>query len=107
MYNLNIDLTCDSTEQECLPSVIADEYWVKVSMNTRYTHTHAHTHTYTPTHVHTHPHKPENIVGSDQVSGLKNVLIDYYVTAVDSKGNSKKSDIYHVYISDGDSDCSE
>ena len=32
------------------------------------------------------------------ISGLKNELIDYYVEALDSKGNTAKSPISHVYI---------
>ena len=30
MYNASIDLTCDSSGSDCLPSIIADEYWIKV-----------------------------------------------------------------------------
>lgn len=30
VYNESIDLTCDSTGRECLPKIIADEYWIKV-----------------------------------------------------------------------------
>ena len=29
-YNMSIDLTCDSSGKECLPEIIADEYWIKV-----------------------------------------------------------------------------
>ena len=35
-----------------------------------------------------------------QVSGLSEVLMDYYVEAVDSLGNISSSPIYHVYIGD-------
>lgn len=38
---------------------------------------------------------------SVQVTGLRSKLIDYYVEAVDSKGNVRKSPIQHVYIGDG------
>lgn len=41
-----------------------------------------------------------------QVTGLKSVLIDYYISAVDAKGNVKKSDIYHVYVGNGTTLCS-
>ena len=34
VYNASIDLTCNSSGQVCLPSIIADEYWVKVIENT-------------------------------------------------------------------------
>lgn len=30
VYNASIDLSCDSTKKDCLPSIIADEYWIKV-----------------------------------------------------------------------------
>ena len=33
-----------------------------------------------------------------QVKGYENVLLDYYIEAIDTKGNSKKSDIFHVYV---------
>ena len=32
------------------------------------------------------------------VVGVKNALVDYYVVAVDGKGNTKKTDILHVYV---------
>ena len=35
------------------------------------------------------------------VEGLTNIYVDYYVEAVDTKGNVSKSDIYHVYVGDG------
>jgi hypothetical protein len=38
---------------------------------------------------------------SVQVMGLRSVLIDYYVEAVDSLGNVKRSPIQHVWIGDG------
>ena len=31
-YNMSIDLTCDSSGQECLPETIANEYWTKVAI---------------------------------------------------------------------------
>jgi hypothetical protein len=34
IYNASIDLTCNSSGQVCIPSIIADEYWVKVIENT-------------------------------------------------------------------------
>eukprot|EP01094_Clydonella_sp_ATCC50884_P018066 TRINITY_DN3275_c0_g1_i1.p1 TRINITY_DN3275_c0_g1~~TRINITY_DN3275_c0_g1_i1.p1 ORF type:complete len:738 (-),score=134.45 TRINITY_DN3275_c0_g1_i1:204-2321(-) len=37
------------------------------------------------------------------ITGLSNVLIDYYVTAVDQKGNAKHSDICHAYVGDNSS----
>lgn len=40
-----------------------------------------------------------------QVTGLESVLIDYYISAEDTKGNVKKSDIYHVYIGNGTTPC--
>ncbi|MCK4658968.1 MAG: hypothetical protein KAV82_05545 [Phycisphaerae bacterium] len=36
-----------------------------------------------------------------QVTGLREVLIDYYVEAADGKGYVRKSPIQHVYIGDG------
>ena len=41
------------------------------------------------------------------MSGLKDVLIDYYVSATDSVGNTKKTDIYHVYVGNGNAACTE
>jgi len=38
---------------------------------------------------------------SAPITGLRSVLIDYYVEATDSTGNVTKSDIQHVYIGDG------
>jgi hypothetical protein len=35
------------------------------------------------------------------LTGLRSKLIDYYVEAVDSRGNIKKSPIHHVWIGDG------
>ena len=40
-----------------------------------------------------------------QVTGLKDVLVDYYVTATDKLGNTKKTDIYHVYVGPGVTSC--
>ncbi len=40
-----------------------------------------------------------------QITGLKDTLIDYFVTATDTKGNVKKTDIYHVYIGAGNAAC--
>ena len=40
-----------------------------------------------------------------QVTGLKDILIDYYVSATDKRGNVKKTDIYHVYIASGNAVC--
>ena len=28
---MSLDLTCDSSGNDCLPTVIADEYWIKAS----------------------------------------------------------------------------
>ena len=39
------------------------------------------------------------------MSGLKDVLIDYYVSATDGVGNTKQTDIYHVYIGSGNANC--
>ena len=36
-----------------------------------------------------------------QVTGFKNTLLDYYIEAVDTKGNIFKSNIYHVYVASG------
>ncbi len=36
------------------------------------------------------------------ISGLSDTLIDYYVEAVDTKGNVTRSDIQHVWIGDGE-----
>ena len=30
-YNQSIDLTCDATNKDCLPTVIADEYYVNLA----------------------------------------------------------------------------
>lgn len=68
VYNMSLDLTCDSSGNDCLPMIIADEYWFKVT-------------------------------------GLKDVLVDYYVTAIDTRGNTKKTDIYHVYVGTGHARC--
>jgi len=38
---------------------------------------------------------------SAQVTGLQSVLVSYYVEAVDTKGNVAKSDIFHVWVGDG------
>ena len=35
------------------------------------------------------------------ITGLKDTLVDYYVEAVDTKGNTFRTPIQHVYISDG------
>ena len=37
-----------------------------------------------------------------QVVGYTNVLLDYYVQAVDARGNTNKSDIQHVWVGAGD-----
>lgn len=29
---------------------------------------------------------------------MKNILLDYYIEAIDTLGNIKKTDIYHVYV---------
>jgi len=36
-----------------------------------------------------------------EIAGLTNIYVDYYVEAVDSKGNITKSDIYHVWVGNG------
>lgn len=36
------------------------------------------------------------------ITGLKDTLVDYYVEAVDAKGNVYKSPIQHVYVGNGD-----
>ncbi len=50
---------------------------------------------------------PDNIVPNPtyraqkytgRVTGQSNVLIDYFVEAVDAKGNTNRSDIFHVYV---------
>jgi hypothetical protein len=50
---------------------------------------------------------PDNIVPSPtyraqkytgRITGLSQVLVDYYVEAVDTKGNTNRSDLYHVYV---------
>ncbi len=38
---------------------------------------------------------------SGMVSGQRNVLIDYYVEAVDNSGHTSRSDIQHVYVGSG------
>ncbi len=38
---------------------------------------------------------------SVEVTGLRSVLIDYYIEAVDAKGNTATSPIQHVWIGDG------
>ncbi len=32
VYNMSLDLTCNSSGKDCLPSAIADEYWIKASI---------------------------------------------------------------------------
>ncbi len=46
---------------------------------------------------------PEHIARhySVEVTGLREVLIDYYIEATDTRGNVAKSPIQHVYIGDG------
>ncbi len=55
---------------------------------------------------------PDNIVPNPacraqmykaSILGQNNVLIDYYVEAVDTKGNTNRSDIVHVYVGQGGS----
>jgi hypothetical protein len=36
-----------------------------------------------------------------QVTGIRSKLVDYYIEAVDARGNIKKSPIDHVYVGDG------
>jgi hypothetical protein len=36
-----------------------------------------------------------------QLTGIRSKLIDYYIEAVDSRGNVRKSPIQHVYVGDG------
>lgn len=38
---------------------------------------------------------------SAKITGLKEVLVDYYVEAIDKKGNVANSQILHVYVGDG------
>ena len=38
---------------------------------------------------------------SAEVKGLKEVLVDYYIEATDTKGNVSRSMILHVYVGDG------
>ena len=38
---------------------------------------------------------------SAEVKGLKDVLVDYYIEATDTKGNVARSMILHVYVGDG------
>ena len=35
------------------------------------------------------------------VTGIKNKMVDYYVEAIDTKGNIKKSDIFHTWVGNG------
>lgn len=37
-----------------------------------------------------------------KIDSFENTLIDYYVEAIDTLGNSKRSDIYHVWIGNND-----
>ncbi len=39
---------------------------------------------------------------SGMITGLKNKLVDYYIEAIDAKGNVKKSDIFSVWVGNGD-----
>ena len=39
------------------------------------------------------------------ITGMKSVLIDYYVAATDILGNTKKTDIFHVYVRSGNATC--
>jgi len=41
-----------------------------------------------------------------QVVGYTNVLLDYYVQAVDARGNTNRSDIQHVWVGSGDTSSS-
>ncbi|MGD9789596.1 MAG: GC-type dockerin domain-anchored protein [Phycisphaerales bacterium] len=38
---------------------------------------------------------------SVQLTGIRSALVDYYVEAMDSRGNVRKSAIQHVYVGDG------
>lgn len=38
---------------------------------------------------------------SAEIKGLKDVLVDYYIEATDTKGNVSRSMILHVYVGDG------
>jgi len=38
---------------------------------------------------------------SVQVTGLRSVLVDYYIEATDAKGNTARTAIQHVYVGDG------
>ncbi len=37
---------------------------------------------------------------SAQITGLNNVLVDYYMEATDKKGNTARSEIFHVWVGD-------
>lgn len=39
---------------------------------------------------------------SGMITGLKNKLVDYYIEATDTKGNVQKSDIFNVWVGNGD-----
>lgn len=39
---------------------------------------------------------------SATIAGLKNKMVDYYVEAIDTKGNVRKSDIFHTWVGNGD-----
>ncbi len=39
---------------------------------------------------------------SGMITGLKNKLVDYYIEATDAKGNVQKSDIFSVWVGNGD-----
>lgn len=41
------------------------------------------------------------------VTGLSGVLVDYYVVATDSVGNTATSDMHHVFVGDGKAACSQ
>lgn len=45
-------------------------------------------------------HKAEEY--SAEVKGLKDVLVDYFIEATDTKGNVSRSMILHVYVGDGE-----
>ena len=94
VYNMSLDLTCDSSGKDCLPSAIADEYWIKASIIWLIS-------------LYREGGNNLSLSLSLQITGLREVLVDYmyYVSAIDAKGNVKKTDIYHVYVDSGNVKC--
>ena len=62
--------------------------WIEISMTS--------TDVPPPSNILTPTYRAERYGGT--IAGLEDVLVDYYIEAVDSHGNTTQSDIQHVYI---------